>query len=313
MEDGLEQYNRTIFSLPQTVVLVFGSKGWIGQKVVRLLRQMNQTVSVVCAQSRADDKVAVSAEIAACSATHVMSFIGRTHGIYEGETIGTIDYLEKPGKLVDNIKDNLFAPLILAEICNSINVHYTYLGTGCIFEYDDEHPCSNETTGFKETDKPNFFGSSYSIVKGYTDQLMQTMFPKSVLNARIRMPITDEVCSRNFITKITSYDRVCSIPNSMTVLHDLLPVLIELALKNHTGTVNLVNPGLITHNEILNMYKEIVNPDFEWTNFSVEDQNKILASKRSNNCLDTTNVLVQVPHIKDAVRNVLTKMRASTL
>jgi 3,5-epimerase/4-reductase len=46
-----------------------------------------------------------------------MSFIGRTHGTYEGNVITTIDYLEKPGKLVENIQDNLYAPLILAAIC----------------------------------------------------------------------------------------------------------------------------------------------------------------------------------------------------
>jgi len=34
--------------------------------------------------------------------------IGRTHGTYEGQYIGTIDYLEKPGKLVENVRDNLF-------------------------------------------------------------------------------------------------------------------------------------------------------------------------------------------------------------
>ena len=80
----------------------------------------------------------------------------------------------------------------------------------------------------KEQDKPNFFGSSYSTVKGYTDRLMHELYDDSVLNVRIRMPITSEVNSRNFITKITNYKRVCSIPNSMTVLDNLLPVMIRL-------------------------------------------------------------------------------------
>ena len=108
------------------------------------------------------------------------------------------------------------------------------------------------------------------------------------------MPITDEQDSpRNFITKITSYKKVCSIPNSMTVLDELLPVLIELALKGEVGTINLTNPGLISHNEILTMYKEIVDPNFTWENFSVEEKNQILSSKRSNNCLNT-NKLSQI-------------------
>ena len=300
MEDGLEHSIRTNLE-PVYRILIFGANGWIGQKVVNLLRT-NSSISVFCASARADDADAVKAEIIKFSISHVMSFIGRTHG----EGITTIDYLEKPGKLVENMRDNLFAPLTLADVCAKFDVHYTYLGTGCIFDYDEAHPFGDETTGFKESDVPNFFGSSYSVVKGYTDRLMRRL---PVLNVRIRMPITDEICSRNFVTKITSYARVCSIPNSMTVLDTLLPTMVDLALKRHTGTVNLVNPGLITHNEILELYKEIVNPAFTWTNFTIEEQNQVLASKRSNNCLDTSKLSASVPHIKDAVKQVLIQMK----
>ena len=301
MEDGIEQHMQTFI---ENRVLIFGAKGWIGQKVVSILNR-SPSVLVFCAKSRADDADAVKSEIDTCGATHVMSFIGRTHG----EGIGTIDYLEKPGKLVENLRDNLFAPLTLADVCAERCIHYTYLGTGCIFDYDDAHPFGDETTGFKTTDAPNFFGSSYSVVKGYTDRLMRRR--DHVLNVRIRMPITDEVCPRNFITKITSYARVCSIPNSMTVLNDLLPTMIDLALKKQTGTVNLVNPGLIAHNEILELYSEIVDPTFTWTNFTIEEQNRILASKRSNNCLDTSDkAIASLPHIKDAVRRMLIQMKA---
>jgi 3,5-epimerase/4-reductase len=185
------------------------------------------------------------------------------------------------------------------------------LGTGCIFTYDDddEHVYEEEVNGFKEESKPNFFGSSYSTVKGYTDMIMK-MFD-NVLNVRIRMPITDEVNSRNFITKITSYKKICSIRNSMTVLPELLPVMIDMCSKKITGTVNLTNPGLISHNEILEMYKEIVDNDFTWENFNIEEQRQILASERSNNYLDTTRLesIYKVKHIKDSVREILYKMK----
>jgi 3,5-epimerase/4-reductase len=99
----------------------------------------------------------------------------------------------------------------------------------------------------------------------------------------------------------------------MTVLDNLLPVMIKYALINKKGTINLTNPGLITHNEILEMYKEIVDPDFTWENFSIEEQNQILASKRSNNCLDTTTLELDntnnIKSIKDAVREILVSMK----
>jgi len=292
--------------------LLYGGNGWIGSKVYDLLVSMG--FKVVKSKCRADEYESVEAEISSFEGlTHVMSFIGRTHGVYEGETISTIDYLEKPGKLVENIKDNLYGPILLSSICKKYGKHFTYLGTGCIFEYDDNHLYGDELTGFKESDQPNFFGSSYSIVKGYTDKLMHELFNDNVLNIRIRMPITSEIISRNFITKITNYKKICSIPNSMTVLDNLLPVMIQYALDERKGTINLTNPGLITHNEILEMYKEIVDPDFTWENFSIDEQNTILASKRSNNCLDTITLELDkvnnVKHIKDAVRDVLVCMK----
>jgi len=213
--------------------------------------------------------------------------------------------------LVENVRDNLFAPISMALLCKELNIHFTYLGTGCIFDFDDEHPFGEELNGFKEHSKPNFFGSSYSIVKGFTDQLMH-QFDNNVLNVRIRMPITDEVNGRNFITKITSYAKVCSIPNSMSVLNELLPMAIDMALKNETGTINLTNPGLISHNEILTMYKEIVDPNFKWENFDIADQNQILLSKRSNNYLETSKLQKKYPkvkNIKDSVRDILFQMR----
>jgi len=291
------------------VIVIFGANGWIGSKVYDLLVHSNKQITVHKAQSRADDTIAVENELDnLTNVTHVMSFIGRTHGTYEGQTIGTIDYLEKPGKLVENMRDNLFSPLVLAEICKKRNIHFTYLGTGCIFDYDETHPLD---IGFVESDKPNFFGSSYSIVKGYTDRLMQTMYNYSTLNVRIRMPITDEINPRNFITKITNYTKICSIANSMTVLNDLLPVLIEMALNGQVGTVNLTNPGTISHNEILEMYKEIVDSNFSWSNFSIEEQNAILASKRSNNCLNTEKLegIASVKDIKTSVKDIMILMK----
>ena len=298
-------------STPNTF-LIFGANGWIGNQVINYLSE--QKIPYIKARSRANDSESIIQELNANpQITHIMSFIGRTHGIYEGQKITTIDYLEKPGKLVDNVNDNLYSPLNLALLCKERGLHFTYLGTGCIFEYDEAHPFGQEINGFTEESRPNFFGSGYSIVKGFTDQLMNNqIFEDTVLNLRIRMPITDEVNERNFITKITTYQKVCSIPNSMTVLNDMIPIMVKLAQNHICGPVNLTNPGLISHNEILEMYKEIVDPNFTWTNFTVEEQNQILASKRSNNFLETKileSLEPNVKPIKESVRDILMKMK----
>ena len=290
--------------------LIFGHKGWIGSMIIKLLKKQN--IDFVCAKSRAENKNAVEEEILLVKPTHVMSFIGRTHGTTEdGTKYTTIDYLEQKGKIKENVRDNLFAPMVLGLLCKKHNIHFTYLGTGCIFKYDEKHLFGDESTGFLESDLPNFFESSYSTVKGYTDELMH-LLKDNCLNLRIRMPIIDKLEPRNFITKIITYEYICSIPNSMTVLDDLLPCAIEMAKNNVTGTVNLTNPGVVTHNEILEMYRDIIDPTFTWKNFSKEEQDKILAGGRSNNCLDTTKLTTffpEIEHIKTSVKKTILRMK----
>lgn len=274
--------------------LVFGHKGWIGQQVVKIIE--SKEYIVVTTDIRADDEQKVDKLLQDILPDRVISLIGRTHG--EGYT--TIDYLEQKGKLIENVRDNLYGPLVLGLLCKKYNIHYTYLGTGCIFSgYNEE---------YKEENTPDFFGSSYSVVKGFTDRLMKQL-DDNVLNVRIRMPITSEKNNvRNFIYKITHYEKICSMTNSMSVLPELLPLMIDMADKKQTGTINLTNPGAITHNEILEMYKEIVDPTFVWHNFTIEEQDNILLSGRSNNILDTTklvNLYPNVKPIKESIREVL--------
>jgi dTDP-4-dehydrorhamnose reductase len=288
-------------------VLVYGSNGWIGTQFIQLLT--NNNIDFVKGISRSDNFQDLKKEIFEVSPTNVISFIGRTHGKIDDKIYTTIDYLEQKGKLYENIRDNLYSPFLLAYLCNEMKIHCTYLGTGCIFKYDLNHLCE-EQNGFTEKSEPNFFGSSYSIVKGFTDKLMREILSQNTLNLRIRMPITCEKNGRNFITKITTYDKICSIPNSMTVLPELLPKVIDMMKTKIVGTINLTNPGLISHNEILQMYKEIVDPTFTWINFSEEEQRTIIASDRSNNFLDTNKLqylFPEIKHIKESVRDCLEK------
>ena len=297
-------------------ILIYGLKGWIGSQFKQILAE--KSISFIEGKSRVDNMDTLKIELETVKPTHVISFIGRTHGKIDNKSFATIDYLEQPGKLRENVRDNLFSPLVLAFLCKDLGIHFTYLGTGCIFKFDDEHPLLGggvEQNGFTEQSLPNFFGSAYSVVKGFTDRLMG-FFNESTLNLRIRMPITGEQNPRNFITKITTYEKICSVQNSMTVLPELLPKVVDMMEKKVTGTINLTNPGLISHNEILQMFKEIVDPNFTWENFTLEDQRKILASDRSNNFLNTDKLQELYPdvkNIKQSVREILFLYKSSYL
>lgn len=267
----------------QMKILVYG-KGWISTLFTNLCDD-----HTIVYGDRIDTNVGYDGlrhQINRIKPDRVVCMIGRTHG----GGIHTIDYLEQDGKLRENVGDNLYAPILLAQVCRDLDIHMTYVGTGCIFTYDGDHRI------FSESDPPNFYGSSYSVVKGYTDQLMGT-YP-NVLNLRIRMPISSINHPRNFISKIISYDRICSIPNSMTVMDDMLPIMKRMMEDSITGTYNFTNPGVISHNEILTMYRDIVDPSFTWKNFTIDEQRQVLAADRSNNELDTTKLEQYEPMVK---------------
>lgn len=136
-------------------------------------------------------------------------------------------------------------------------------------------------------------------------------FYPNVLTLRVRMPISDDLSPRSFITKISKYAKVVNVPNSMTVLHDLLPISIDMTEKGLLGIINFTNPGAISHNEILDLYKKYIDPNFTYNNFSLEEQAKILKAGRSNNELDTTKIsqlYPNLPHIKVAIVGVFERM-----
>ena len=63
------------------------------------------------------------------------------------------------------------------------------------------------------------------------------------------MPIVVYHNPRNFITKIITYEKICSIPNSMTVLPYFYPIILVMTLKKETGRINQTNHGMISHNQ----------------------------------------------------------------
>lgn len=277
--------------------LIYGANGWIGNKLIELIEKQGHTV--VKAQARLEDREAVEAEIVTAKPDFVLNAAGKT-----GRP--NVDWCEDHKQEV--IRSNIIGALTLADLCHKHNIHMTNFGTGCIYEYDAQHQMGSGI-GFTEKDEPNFKGSYYSKTKIMLDTLLQD-YP-NVLNLRLRMPISDDLHPRSFITKIMGYQKVVNVPNSMTVLTDMLPIALQMSERKLTGVYNFVNPGTISHNEILDLYKKYINPNFTYKNFTVEEQSKILKAGRSNNELDASKLLQQfpgVPHIKQSIIKVFERM-----
>jgi dTDP-glucose 4,6-dehydratase len=96
----------------------------------------------------------------------------------------------------------------------------------------------------------------------------------------------------------------------------MIPIAVDMIIKSMTGSFNLVNPGVIQHNEILQMYKEIIDPNFTWENFSQEDLIETIGTGRSDNVhLSTEKLQKLYPDLRNAkvaVRDVLEKRKIAT-
>jgi dTDP-4-dehydrorhamnose reductase len=237
--------------------------------------------------------------------THVLNAAGST-----GRP--NVDWCEDHKE--ETVRNNVIGTLNLADCCYLKGIHITVFATGCIYAYDDAHPIGGP--GYLETDKANFNGSFYSETKAHVEEIMK--YYSNALILRLRMPVSDDLHSRNFVTKIAKYERVVDIPNSNTILHDLLPASILLAEHKDTGIYNFTNPGAISHNEVLSLFKEYVRPDFTWKNFTLDEQAKVIKAGRSNCKLDTTKLVnklkeykFEVPEIHEAYKGCFQRMAAA--
>lgn len=277
----------------QKRILVFGGKtGWIGQKIVALIR--TQGHNAIPAESRLENREAICAEIEAVQPDYIINAAGIT-----GKP--NVDWCEEHRQ--ETLRTNVIGTLNLADIAYQYGIHLTNISTGCIYEYDELHPMWSGIA-FTEEETPNFDGSFYSRTK----IMMETMLLEypNVLNLRVKMPVSTDM-EHGFVAKIIKYKKVVNIPNSLSVLDDLLPLAVDMTLKEIKGNYNFVNPGAISHNQVLELYKLYIDPTFTYQNFSVEEQDRILKARRANAELSCAKLLQLYPHVP-SIQEALTKL-----
>jgi dTDP-4-dehydrorhamnose reductase len=276
-------------------ILIFG-KGYIAGKFLKFFGEegVSSDVTAEISDVRIEDYSVVRAEILAKKPDVVLNCAGKT-----GKP--NVDWCEE--HKMETMFSNAVAPIILARACEELSVYMVHIGSGCVYAGD------KDGQGYSECDEPNFAGSFYSRTKALSE-VMLSEFP--VLQLRLRMPLDGEPGERNFLTKITKYKKVISVPNSLSVIDDFVRAALELIKKRVTGIYNVVNPGFITHKEILDMYKEIVDPSFTYELFSLDELSRVTKAGRSNCGLSTSKLEdegIFMRPIKVALKDTLEKYK----
>lgn len=206
----------------------------------------------------------------------------------------------------ETLHSNVTGPLVLLEECMKRNLYWVHLSSGCIYQGD------NGGKGFSEDDPPNFFGSFYSQTKAWADQILKE-FP--VLILRLRMPFDDTRSERSLVNKLLKYSRVLDVKNSLTYLPDFIEVAHTLIKKKRTGTFNIVNRGVLSPYEVMEMYKKFVQKDHIFERLTLDQLPEVAKAGRSNCILSTSKLEregITLPDVHQRLEEVMRKLKITT-
>ncbi|XP_045824830.1 trifunctional UDP-glucose 4,6-dehydratase/UDP-4-keto-6-deoxy-D-glucose 3,5-epimerase/UDP-4-keto-L-rhamnose-reductase RHM1-like isoform X2 [Trifolium pratense] len=224
--------------------LIYGGAGWIGGLLGNICEK--QGIEFEYGKGCLDDRSELLVDIKTIKPTHIFNASGVTGAL-------NLKWFEdhKP----QTIRADVVGVLTLADLCREHGLPLiNYAFGGGSFE-----------------DKPNSTESFYFRTQAKVEEFLKEY--ENVCSFRIQFPVSSDLSNpHNFITKITKSDKVANIPNNITVLDELLPISIEMTKRNSKGIWNLTNPGIVTCNEILEMYKNYIDPSFKWINFTLQEQ-----------------------------------------
>jgi 3,5-epimerase/4-reductase len=274
------------FEAPRRVLL-FGGRGFMGQRFLAVYpAALAPGVDIA-------DPAAVGRALDEARPDVVINCAGKT-----GRP--NVDWCEEHRG--ETLRANVTGALVVLEECLKRGVYLVHLSSGCIYEGD------NGGGGFGEDDPPNYQGSFYSRTKAWSDQILRE-FP--VLTLRLRMPFDGSLSERNLIVKLRRYRRVLVERNSLTHLPDFLSAARQLIALRATGIFNVVNPGAISPYELMERYRELVDPDHEFEPLSPEELRSLTRAGRSNCILSTAKLRsagVEMPPVGAAVDAALREL-----
>lgn len=199
---------------------------------------------------------------------------------------------------------NTVLPAKLAYFCLKHSIHFINVGSGCIYYGESPNKINGVDIGWKEDDFANPI-SYYSKSKYSCDLMLSSI---NVTTLRIRMPISEIASSRNLIDKISKYDKIIDIQNSVTFLKDFKRCVNFMIKEKLPGIFHVTNPGTLSALDILNEYKKYKHLDFSV--ISEAELDNLTIAKRSN-CIINTEKLNKAGFFLTPVEEALKETMAT--
>ena len=210
--------------------------------------------------------------------------------------VNTIDWCESHKE--ETHASNVKGPITLAEVCEEEKINLVHLGTGYIYNGD----CNGE--GYSETDRPNFTQGYYVKTKLECERKLSKM-EGSILQLRLMPPLDNIPHERNLITKLVKYRRALNVPSSVSIIDDFIAAALFLMEERATGLYNVANQGVISPAQILGMYKEIVDPSYEFEVISPKDLGTKAARPSCVLNVDRLCLFFDMPDIQESLDTTL--------
>lgn len=201
---------------------------------------------------------------------------------------------------------NVVLPQYLSELCDRLNIKFTHISSGCIYSGSDK---------FTEDQTPNFSfdsgGSFYSGTKALAERVVSTN--PNAWQFRLRIPFDNIKSSRNYITKLLTYDRLIDVENSVSHRGDFVQACMQLMRRQAPfGIYNVTNPGEINTRRVVELIQQYLGSKKQFDFFTDYDSfNNSVKTGRSNCTLSTDKLLnyVAMRPAEDALIDAIVNYR----
>lgn len=210
------------------------------------------------------------------------------------------------------IKGNILLPILLKDICESFEITYCHISTGCLYS-----GLSEQNSGFSEEEEPNckFENNNCSFYTGtkvLAEQIVKT-YPKNYI-WRIRLPFENIHNDRNYISKIIKYDYLIKENNSITNKKDFIKACIYSIINEApNGIYNITNTGYISAYDIFEKLKKTIMQNKRATFLTMDEFYKKISSMPRSNCvLNNSKILslgFKMPEVNESIDECLKEWR----